>query len=65
MMKILLINNWVTTVAGIVFLTSGICLWYYDLIAMDTLVGFSVFPLGLMFSKDKWFTKKQKHGTNK
>lgn len=63
-MKTLLIKNWITSVAGIVFLMSGIGLWYCSLISMDTLVGFSVFPLGLLFSKDKWFNlKKEKHGT--
>jgi hypothetical protein len=63
-MKRLLINNWISSVAGIIFLTSGICLWYCSLISMDTLVGFSVFPLGLLFSKDKWFNlNKKQHGT--
>lgn len=64
--KRLLFGNWVSSTAGCVFLVFGTGLWYFNLISMDTLVSFSVFPLGLLFSKDNWFKiKNKKNGTSK
>lgn len=58
-------KNPMTSIPGILLLVSGICLWAYDLITMDTLVGFSVLPFSLLFSKDKWFKKNKDNATNK
>ena len=57
-------ENPYTSIPGLILLLSGIGLWAFQLITMDTLVGFSVFPFTLLFSKDKWF-KTKKHGTGK
>lgn len=49
-------KEWITSLAAVIFLMIGIWLRYLELITWDTLVAFSIFPLGLLFSKDKWFS---------
>lgn len=57
-MKKLIFGNYITTIIAIVLLVAIVVLFALGYIRLDVLIGFVPFPLGLIFSKDKWFKLK-------
>lgn len=57
-MKKLIFGNYITTIIAIVLLVAIVVLFALGYIRLDVLIGFVPFPLGLIFSKDKWFKHK-------
>lgn len=56
----LVVDERITTITGILILIALWTIYYLDIITIDVCISTSVFPAGLIVSKDKWFGIKTK-----